>query len=324
MRNPNNNIQESDKLSTIESQIEDLQASLEKLLSEARGTLCSFTKLEGNNFCCSPSTSRTHHGDLSTFCPTRASPIPPIQDSYIPQLAISQICSGWRKVALVFRQLWNCVSFEHRSPGYRYAYDATKDVAVPIRQVDVELVKMWLSRSGPMPLDINLDYDIPAIAEVAVDQLLLPYVRQCQRIALRVPHLSLRLFMILPDSLPLLALFTVLITRISYSCIPARAYALQNAVRLHNIALEYGWIEESDMQSIFRAIPWFQVTHLCIYGTASHLIIGPSTFLEILCQCSNLVDCCLRVSIDENADGQIHDISVLPRLRRLRLESKDG
>lgn len=72
-------------------------------------------------------------------CPA-ALPLPPC--GYIPQLVVSQICSGWRRVALELKQLWQCAVLRPTIANGAFVEES---------EADILLANIWLSRASPLP-----------------------------------------------------------------------------------------------------------------------------------------------------------------------------
>lgn len=169
--------QERDRISLLELLIEDLKASIDQLSIERAER---YTRLDAYKIVITPVRRLPLELVIDIFrlyCPTRIVLLPN-QHSYLPQLVISEICSGWRKVALELNELWHCVSSQlsesNSDSDHGSAYDDSDDscdervTEVEISQSNMNLVEMWLSRVGSLPslpLDHEFDYDNCDIAD---------------------------------------------------------------------------------------------------------------------------------------------------------------
>lgn len=69
-------------------------------------------------------------------------------DTYIPGLVLSEVCSYWRELAVGARRLWSCFEV------FLFDSEGTGEEAQSI--LTTELTKMLLERSGNAPLDVNI------------------------------------------------------------------------------------------------------------------------------------------------------------------------
>lgn len=67
-----------------------------------------------------------------------------------------------------------------------FEYKVRKNVA--LKQADLELVEMWISRAGSLPLEPAFNYRRYNCARDPIQHLLFPQIQQCRDISLRVPH----------------------------------------------------------------------------------------------------------------------------------------
>lgn len=294
---------ESNELSAIEFQIKDLEklwvehAQRSSGLQTLKATLSPIRRVP-------PELVAEIFQQLC--CSSRAI-LPP--NPVTPQLVVSQICSGWRKVALGHKQLWNRVAFAYDLED-EDGYESQSPKYMVLSQADIELSETWLSRAGSIPLDLELNCRNYDCADDPVQRLLSPRVQQCRSIVIRVPQVSLRPFVRLPTFDMLEHLTVHIVDR--WTPVPVLF------PNLRSLALEYHWVFESDLKALGMFAPWSQLAHLRV-ESFSTTGMEPSWFIDILRNCISLVDCYLDLTVRKYANRET-PVIVLPHLRTLCLD----
>ncbi|KAJ7513061.1 hypothetical protein B0H11DRAFT_2268038 [Mycena galericulata] len=84
-------------------------------------------------------------------------------------LLLAQVCQQWRQIALDMPRLWRSLAF--------------------IDSSSVEILKIWLSRAGSLPLHYSLHCSSPSRADAILDTSIL-YAHQWQDVSLAIPLMS--------------------------------------------------------------------------------------------------------------------------------------
>ncbi|KAJ6596247.1 hypothetical protein DFH09DRAFT_1357383 [Mycena vulgaris] len=205
------------------------------------------------------------------------------------RLILCQISSHWRSVALDRHELWSNVRMTLNRPPM-----LTDDQMHPRL---LQVLEVWLSRSGQHSLSLDVEYGAPSIISV-----LTRYshrVRSLRIVGPLEPWVSL-----LPGSMGSLE---KLVIHTFNDELPSIS-AFVGATRLRSFTLS---AFHQDLTPL--AIPWHQLTDL-------YLTIGMSQCYRILKLCTALISACLDMSQAEDAFAQPSGQKiVLPRLGKLAL-----
>ncbi|KAJ7859481.1 hypothetical protein B0H14DRAFT_628418 [Mycena olivaceomarginata] len=199
---------------------------------------------------------------------------------------LTQICRGWREIALGTAALWRAISLnDHRIPFERQAH----------------LCNLWLSRSRSYPLSV--DYNNALIEAQATEILstLVPQRARWEHIGLRFSISSLP---IIEGPMPLLRNLNLYL--VNFDLITAKVSSL-DAPLLRTVVL-------NDNAAGHLTLPWAQLTALTLPG------FFPRECVAILQHASNLVHCELKL-FDDGVD--VPDIS-LPSLQSLTVTGDAG
>ncbi|KAJ7649461.1 hypothetical protein DFH06DRAFT_1331824 [Mycena polygramma] len=197
---------------------------------------------------------------------------PPLTGSFSPTL-LTQICRQWRELALGIPALWRALSSW---------YGAT-----PLKN-EAQILHLWLSRSRPCPLSLDLysNTSSEALTVVATHRTRWQHAELC----LSPSHIPL-----IVGPMPLLQRLDLEI-EVPWASPPK--FTLSDLPLLRTVALN-----EHAAASI--VLPWAQLTSLTLYG------VFPSQCTPILQQTPNLVRCRLSIACDYNDDRQQPDIRLL-------------
>lgn len=287
------------ELSVLEPKIKELQASLDKLLQE-RAQRSAYLKA----FKVTLSPVRRLPPELVSAifrlaCSERY-PLPPPSDFRPPHLTVSQICSGWRKVALGLSRLfpWNRVllcSEDKKGP-------------TTVNEARLQHIETFLSHAGSLPLDIQLidrweDHSL-------FNKILLPRVGQCSKIDLCVGPKPIQLLSKLPPgSLDLLE--SLRIDCQSYDWIPTPVIALYSP-NLRRLVLER-FKHLLPLNVSFPRLTYLRVE--CDYTDLETLLRVLRTSVDLLKCRLNIKRAAITGYTEANPDKII-----LPRLHTLRLD----
>ncbi|KAJ7241441.1 hypothetical protein C8J57DRAFT_1369361, partial [Mycena rebaudengoi] len=211
---------------------------------------------------------------------------------------LGRICSQWRKLSLSTPRLWASLHF----------------IIAPHEPKRLEVMKMWLGRSGSCPLSISF------YVNAWHDDCLGPFVNELGCVARRWKSMSMvatpsvlkMLAGLKQHDLPMLEEFSLINIREH----PESLEFLQGS-RIRRISLN------GDVPFSRLSFQWERLTYLSLvkYGWVGHNSIPSTLVLEILAQCANLRTC--QLQIDEpgatEAVPPVRPNVVLPRLRSLTL-----
>jgi len=219
-----------------------------------------------------------------------------------PPLLLGYICSKWRHVAHGTPKLWTTFSLQIRkSPK-----------TVEGGRVDhASFAKDWLARAHPYPLRVSLDIDAETLRRIMCA--ILPSAHRLQILELDLPLTHRRPLVDFPAmSMPLLERLKLSINLSDYSkdaeLWEGRTTAFTAAPRLTIATLSF-----SDLLSSNILLPWWQLTSLDISAMDD---CSADICLNAFIQCTNLVDCTLKMYVWEfREDMQQLPFVVLPHLQ---------
>lgn len=197
------------------------------------------------------------------------------------RLVITQICSGWRKVALGIPSLWSDVII-----------DPLTDV---LRPSVIEATKTWFDRAYPITLSLRVgaeEYREPnewdefvLDVERISSEIIIPYAGRFRELILNIPSTSYQSFLRLPPpAFPKLESFVAVgdMTTVKWS--PEPFIGLNIAPSLRKLSLsEFA----SNIFKPIEEIPWHQLTDLFLVRVRLS-IVDPHTILR---RCTRLVNC---------------------------------
>ncbi|KAJ7138230.1 hypothetical protein C8R44DRAFT_944780 [Mycena epipterygia] len=242
---------------------------------------------------------------LKNCLPTDSLPYP--SPSTAP-LLLTQICRQWRYVALHTHDLWRSLLFEN---------DAS-----------VEMLKLWLSRAGDLPLEYTLRCEDPSRAGALVEASML-HSHHWQDISLRLPLESFPKLDTRHSSLPMLRTISLDIKEVGE--VAQDLITIQDAPLLRNVHI-------FSLPYLKFSVPWPQLTTL----TLCHWV-DLEECIALLRECSQLVHLVVSVWNSPTAtpdaspitlplletltsnegDQSILNYLTLPRLERLGIETHD-
>ncbi|KAJ7479746.1 hypothetical protein FB451DRAFT_1171846 [Mycena latifolia] len=203
-------------------------------------------------------------------------------------LVLCRICRQWRQIALSTPTLWRSILVNDTES-----------------EDQLDLLKMWLARSGDCPLAISITGGTAASLSSQYLQSAVVHCKQWDRVEIVVPLAELHL---IQGEMPLLRDLTFGPTEL------ARTFPLISLFD-HAPQLKRVHLTECFMPSAVR-LPWAQLTHLeadCLYEYEC---------MDILSQATNLVHCTITISCSEIIDGPT--ALPLPHLRHLALLGSDA
>ncbi|KAJ7169100.1 hypothetical protein C8R43DRAFT_982239 [Mycena crocata] len=219
------------------------------------------------------------------------------QDDYIrpnrsqAPLLLCQICSSWRRVALVTPRLWCSLSIElSRRPG---AWKAFLD--------------SWLGRSGKTPISLSFTRHQNTYYGYFNDHILKILLRDSKRWrSLRLDVPATTLTKLLNTSMPLLETFEIK----SPGTFPGVFITAADAPNLRSVSVLDAETRAADMH-----VPWDRLTQ---FHASKHIVDLEKCFV-LLARCKNLARCSIRLS---TGGGQLpqHLLPLrMPRLHTLLL-----
>ncbi|KAJ6491815.1 hypothetical protein C8R47DRAFT_1319567 [Mycena vitilis] len=205
-------------------------------------------------------------------------------------LLLCQICSSWRKVAILNPHLWCSLSLNlYRRPG------AWK-----------EFMSSWLGRSGDTPLSLSFEgavnnpYFNDHIAKVVLKD-----SKRWRRLRLDVPSSSLS--KLLNTDMPLLETLEIA----AYKTYPGVFISSADAPRLRSLVLVGAQTEPKNIH-----VPWDRLTRF----HAAMVALDLDKCLPVLAKCRNLTQCTIQLSlVDTIQVSQAQNLLPvrMPRLRNL-------
>ncbi|KAJ7513071.1 hypothetical protein B0H11DRAFT_17236 [Mycena galericulata] len=125
-------------------------------------------------------------------------------------LLLAQVCQQWRQLALDTPWLWRSLAFKDSS--------------------SVEILKIWLSRAGSLPLHYSLHCSDPSRADAILDTSIL-YAHQWQDVSLAIPLMSFPKLDLGDRSLHCLRKISLAISH------PTRDQSFSHLIQIHNAPL---------------------------------------------------------------------------------------
>ncbi|KAF8894708.1 hypothetical protein BD779DRAFT_1669178 [Infundibulicybe gibba] len=302
----------------LEAEISRTQAHLQELIcrrEQLRGTMVAYETLVSPVRRMPPEVLQ----NIFVHCLPRRYPV--MHKSEAPVL-LTQICSGWRNVALHTPELWSslhivCPCFTLRSPSS----------SSPSFRLQCEAVRQWLGRSGTRPLRISFAMTMPPHdhgdqldLSAPLLQLLLPYRRRWQHLELQVPMESLNSLGLVTEDVPTLEQLNIqenLVTLGQETRWPDSIIAMMNTPSLRSLSLNH-----KSGQFHLPPIEWSQLTELRLEAFSSVPSLNTQMILTTLQLCINLRVCILGVPLSQTDLRSRHGLLVekpieVPHLRKL-------
>lgn len=272
--------------------------------------------------------------EIFLLCCTEALEIPPIYTD--PRFAVTQICSGWRKVAVGLPQLWNTYSIGSPDTrplpsGVRNSWDGhglgltgTDDMRKlqrfqqrrlqreqMLRRNGYDSARELFPRAAPLPIDLRVSFPLELTSK-AITDIVIPHLSLIRKLYIRAADALIRpLLQLRPGSVDSLEELTILGKP---SDIPnlwdKSCTVLHAAPRLTRLTI--------DPPIYNLLIPWAQLTYVHITQAYMMPFIG----IALLRGCIQLVECDLQIMFDDNQfwHGWKSTYTVtLPKLRILRV-----
>ena len=245
------------------------------------------------------------------------------QDSYDEQtqvapIRLSQICSGWRRVALLTPHLWSSIKIIWR---------ASKNVEETIQR-RIQILQTWFVRTGSLPLSAYICYQRDPTEHAigwysAGRQLvaeLLPYSKRWTSLIFYLPSACLLPIWEAVDGV-FSQLITLTIVDQHWNLPTATTPTIQKFSQIRQLSLIL-----PRLGPLLYNGPWTQLTFLSLMEDypleQSPLSLDGAAY--ILRECSNVVECHLSIGHSEEA-GSIHrGPVVVPRLQTLSLVISDN
>ncbi|KAJ6565370.1 hypothetical protein B0H10DRAFT_2113122 [Mycena sp. CBHHK59/15] len=225
-------------------------------------------------------------------------------------LLLAQICRQWRRIALNTPNLWRSLVFGDES--------------------SVEILKLWLSRAGNLPLNYSLHCTNPSRAGALIETIIL-HSHQWQDVSFGIPLTSFPKLDMRYQSLPMLRQISLDIhQRASDDAVPD-TITIQNAPLLREVHI-------STLPDVKFDIPWHQLTTLTLCQSVDLM-----ECISLLRECPGLVHLVvstmgsaathtaapLTLNLLESFTSNLEDVSImehltLPRLERLPVTGTVG
>ena len=257
---------------------------------------------------------------IFTHCLTHDTELP---DPYphkirVSPLSLSQICSGWRGVALSTPQLWSSIPI---------TFDPSLMNAVEIIQRRVRMLHSWLERSGSLPITADIrrcDKSWASSSEWQTEgrQLvaeLLPYSQQWTDLTFHLPNSCLSpLWEAMGTPLPQLTRLTVVDEDPAgrWRIFSGRGWsvpAIKHVAEIQHLSLTLPLLNLRSYD-----IRWCQLSSLSLMAGYSHnqSLLNLDSAASVLRECTNVVTCHLSIG----GGGTFHAAPVVtPRLKNLDL-----
>jgi hypothetical protein len=220
---------------------------------------------------------------------------PPLPDT--PPLSLTQICSGWREVALATSELWKNITFSGNS---------THGIAN-----FKNLAQLWLNRCHTIPATLTFSLNCQPSVENLLLDVVAPYSTSIEALEL---HLDTALFAAFadfpPEAFPRLRSIRFHGTRVESH--PSRGglrlwdpvtVPFQFAPQLTDVLIT---IPETKINLEALNLPWSQLSSLHL----AESIVTSGAFLRVLAACSRLVSCSVRVVTEEAITPADSDITL--------------
>ncbi|KAJ6556259.1 hypothetical protein B0H19DRAFT_1152286 [Mycena capillaripes] len=229
--------------------------------------------------------------------------------SHIP-LLLGRVCSGWRRIWLSTPALWSSVHVVVPS--------SDGDRGPQVLREACESLKTWLQRSGDCSLSISIfvptsfDSNLPPFVEIIV-----PYSRRWK---------SLRLMPATREQLPALwnlrsedvpLLETLEISDNLFERPDLHALRFLTVPRnLRHLTVKHFQGEVS-----IPACRWEQLTSLCLESQRSFFTLDTSQLVELVGQCTNLINCRLVFPIGSPVPLTVASTPAPPQISLSRLQT---
>ncbi|KAF8201165.1 hypothetical protein K438DRAFT_1821502 [Mycena galopus ATCC 62051] len=286
----------ADELARIDTRIEELEVAL-KQLKEQRASLKG--PIHAHRALISPMRRVPDDVLVEIFLSCLPSEHNSLIDFAEAPLVLGRICRHWRSVAYSTPRLWS---------------------SIHIPPLDYLCTPEWLERSATCPLSVSLfDYTnsfIPDLENTAFVHQLLPVSRRLRHLSLTGDVGFFRSFIRLgPEDLPLLQSLWMECPRNNYDV----TAGLQMIPTLEDVRIS------AAIDPLPLLLPWSRLTSLrfeCLpfwadHGTGGGLDIGGA--FQVLRQCSNLVQCEIRVTKDSTDTLDTSSPVILPHIETLAL-----
>jgi hypothetical protein len=173
-------------------------------------------------------------------------------------LLLGQICRQWREIALDAHDLWQCLQF----PG---------DTA------PAELLELWLSRSGNLPLNYSLSCSDPSRAGAMIETMM-PHSCQWQEVSFSsLPRESLSMLDLRRQSWPVLRMISFDTYNNSSNELVQDTIVIQNAPLLREVQIPR-------IPKLIFDLPWRQLSALTLRRA-----VDLAECMALLRQCRDLV-----------------------------------
>ncbi|KAJ7487343.1 hypothetical protein B0H11DRAFT_2015275 [Mycena galericulata] len=191
---------------------------------------------------------------------------------------LTHICRKWRAIALATPALWRAIPLR---------YDGEN-----IGDKQVDMLQSWLSKSGALPLAIEMDERYP---HFGVLHAIIRHSARWERAILAVNMLSDLLY--IKGPMPLLRSLSIFV----YTGIETSAVSLSDLSLLRSVTLKF-----ASLTTNVKLLPWSQLTSLTLITTR------PSKCAPILAEGVNLIHCKLVVvAWDEFPDTKLQRLESL-------------
>ncbi|KAE9383199.1 hypothetical protein BT96DRAFT_1009524 [Gymnopus androsaceus JB14] len=235
----------------------------------------------------------------------------------LSRTTLTSVCAAWRRAAHAMPELWCNLHLN-------LLHQKSRDLPSVLSASDAEMVKEYLSRSGLLPLNLNIQ--LPYSASTEVVKALLPFCPRIQSLTLAAP-LTTIIALLKPSSpsLPMLERLNLSLTSVNkpfLAFFPRKIHNLFGSNQLKSLHI----VEADSLYSLADALvlpspPRLETLSVNFY----YARINPMVYTNIIiANSSSLVHVQIRFPLGVESASQNDNESVaitLPALRSLHLTS---
>lgn len=217
-----------------------------------------------------------------------------------PLLAITQICSGWRNVALGTPKLWSNLIIE-------------PSTTIQSLSRIVDIAEIWFERARTIPLTLTIgnthydDWESVLGIDFLIQRLVVPHANRLRGLALKSPLTHYRSFLRLPPSTMTLLQSLVLHGDIcTQMCSDEPFTIFDSAPQLRRVTLA-SFRRSNYLPRVTSGLPWQQLTDLCITDVS----LSIRDLHTIFQRCVDLINCTLEFGCDSSPPYIISDLTLV-------------
>ncbi|KAJ7617444.1 hypothetical protein DFH06DRAFT_1306823 [Mycena polygramma] len=235
----------------------------------------------------------------------------PVMSAQTAPLLLGRICSEWRAITLSTPRLWSSI----------HIAEPPESLPQHVQDGCLQLVKVWLARSGGLPLSISFHRTPSASPASSVFDTVMSFSPRWKHISLTGP-VSETGINLSRTAVPLLQ--TIAISRYAAGNGPTgpETHDFFRGVNVRTVSLG------TNTNPIQLPLPWSQLTTLNLdryydpYGMSPVQIdLSSSTALRILAECGSLRECSLSLSSEAEETVDAPSSVELPHLVSLKISA---